>query len=286
MELLSPASFLITLRETMEAALIVGILLAYLEKTGNIKLKRDVWLGTFAAVIASVLAAWLFETFTQGFEGDTEKLFEGTVMLLAVLILTSMILWMFRNAKDIRRDLEEKTQAALTGTKKYALFSLAFVSVFREGIETILFLAGVTTNEPRSAVLFSGAIGIIVSVGLAVAAFRGTIELNLRQFFNLTSVVLALFAAGLFSHGIHEFQELGWFGAETAAWNEPLWNTSGILSDNDDGLGALLRALLGYQDKPSLLELVTYLGYWMVIAMVFLGINREQAVPPRPILSS
>lgn len=267
----------------MEAALIVGILLAYLDKTGNFRLKRDVWIGTIVAVAASGLVALLFENFTNGFEGDTEKLFEGIVMLLAASILTSMILWMFRNAKDIRMGLEEKAQAAISGTKKYAIFSLAFVAVFREGIETVLFLAGVTSNEPSSAILFSGTIGIIVSVILAVLAFKGAIELNLRQFFNVTSIFLILFAAGLFSHGIHEFQELGWFGAESAPWNEALWDTSPLLNDKDDGLGALFRALFGYQDKPSLLETGAYVGYWLGITIVFLEINRKIPLVPATI---
>ncbi|MHA2271268.1 MAG: FTR1 family iron permease [Candidatus Hodarchaeales archaeon] len=283
MEFLSFAAFLITLRETMEAALIVGILLAYLDKTGNFQLKRDVWIGTILAVVASGLAAVLFEVFTNGFEGDTEKLFEGIVMLLAASILTSMILWMFRNAKDIRMGLEEKAQAAISGTKKYAIFSLAFVAVFREGIETVLFLAGVTSNEPTSAVLFSGAIGIIVSIILAVLAFRGAIELNLRQFFNVTSIFLILFAAGLFSHGIHEFQELGWFGAESAPWNEAVWDSSSWLNDKDDGLGALFRALFGYQDKPSLLEIGAYVGYWLGIGAIFLEINKRGPLAPAEI---
>jgi high-affinity iron transporter len=271
------------LRETMEAALIVGILLAYLEKTENLQLKRDVWIGTIAAIVASGIAALLFEILASGFEGDVEKLFEGFVMILAAAILTSMILWMFKNAKDIKIGLEERAQAAISGTKRYAILSLAFVSVFREGIESVLFLAGITSNEPSSAVLFSGMIGVIVSVVLAVLAFKGTVELNLRQFFHITSILLILFAAGLLSHGIHEFQELGWFGPEAALWNEVLWDTSPILNDKDNGLGALLRALFGYQDKPSLLEIGAYVAYWLGITMVFLEVNKKIPLNPTPI---
>lgn len=281
MTIFSVASFVITLRETMEAAMIVGILLAYLSKTNNDKLKKDVWIGTVLALIASVIGAVIFHLVLGGFEGDTEKLFEGIVMTTAAAVLTWMIVWMFRNAHTLKFELEQKTEVVLSNESRYALMGLAFVSVFREGIETILFLASVGANEGVAAEVFGAISGIIVATTLAALFFRGTVELNIKQFFNTTSVILIFFAAGLFSHGIHEFQELGWFGSESNFWNQVRWDTKDILNDKDDGIGSLIRALFGYQDTPSLLELVAYIMYWVMITLMFVKVNKSVLQTPK-----
>jgi len=278
MEILSISAFLITLRETMEAALIVGILLAYLSKTDNTEYRRDIWLGTGMAVVASIIGAAIVQIVFGGFKGNAEKLYEGIVMITAALVLAWMIIWMFRNSVNVKRELEEQIATAIDQKQKYALVSLAFISVFREGIETVLFMSGIESTEPLSAVLFSGTFGILIASALAVLVFRGSIELNMRSFFNITSIILIFFAAGLFAHGIHEFQELQWFGAyETSAapfWNVPLWNTSSWLSDGA-GLGQLFRTLFGYQDKPTLVEILAYVVYWIVMALTYFKINLD-----------
>lgn len=275
MAIFSIASFVITLRETMEAALIVGILLAYLSKTNNDNLKKDVWIGTAFAILASVIGAIIFHLVLGGFEGDTEKLFEGIVMTSAAAVLTWMIVWMFRNAHTLKFELEQKTEVVLSNESRYALVGLAFVSVFREGIETVLFLASVGTSEGVLAETVGAVSGIVVATVLAVLFFRGTVELNIKKFFNVTSIILIFFAAGLFSHGIHEFQELGWFGSETNFWNQSRWDTKSILNDKDDGIGSLMRALFGYQDTPSVLELLAYILYWIIIAAMFVRVSRS-----------
>ncbi|MCG3219482.1 MAG: FTR1 family protein [Candidatus Heimdallarchaeota archaeon] len=271
----SLSSFIITLRETMEAALIVGILIAYLSKLDKDEHKKIVWLGVGLAIFASLLFAYVFEVFLSGFEGHSEMLFEGIVMLLATFLLTTMILWMAYNSHSLKSSLETKTQSAITGSNSFSLFSLAFVSVFREGIETVLFLAGVTTTESISTVFISGLLGILFAIILALAMFRGSLELNLSRFFFITGIILVFFAAGLFSHGLHEFQELGLFGAETNFLNSPLWDTSSFLNDKDEAFGSFFRALFGYQDTPSLLELFAYFSYWLVISLVFWKINSK-----------
>ncbi len=274
MAIFSVASFVITLRETMEAALIVGILLAYLSKTNNDKLKKDVWVGTAFAVLASVVGAIIFNLVLGGFEGDAEKLFEGIVMTVAAVVLTWMIVWMFTNANTLQFELEQKTDVVLSNESRYALVGLAFVSVFREGIETVLFLTSVGSEEGVVAETFGAITGIVIATILAVLFFRGTYDLNIKKFFNITSVILILFAAGLFSHAIHEFQELGYFGEVTNFWNKVRWDTKGILNDKDDGFGSLMRALLGYQDTPSLLEILSYVFYWIMIALMFIRVNK------------
>ncbi|MCH8908930.1 MAG: FTR1 family protein, partial [Candidatus Heimdallarchaeota archaeon] len=199
MVLFSLAAFFITLRETMEAALIIGILLAYLAKTGNDQFKKDIWIGTVLAIIASIVSAIAFEVFRGGFEGDDEKIFEGIVMILAAAVLTWMIVWMISHSRTLKFELEEKTKIAVSENKKYAMVGIAFISVFREGIETVLFLATILEGEGVVAGLSGALTGILVASVLAVLLFQGSINLDLRKFFNITSVVLILFAAGLFA---------------------------------------------------------------------------------------
>ncbi len=277
MALFSFASFLLMLRETLEAALIVSILIAYLNKTNAPKFKKDVWIGIIAAVAASIIGAVLFVNFLGEFEGDTEKLFEGIVMIFAAAMLSWMIIWMMRNAHMIKYELQAKVDAALEDQDRYALMTLAFIAVFREGIESILLLGGVSATEPQSTVLFSGFLGAITATAIALLFFRGVISLDLKKFFNITSVLLILFAAGLFAHGIHEFQELGWFGPEDSFINTPLFVLP--LSDSAEvsQLGALLRALFGYQDKPTPLEIFSYLFYWVAIYFVNMKIKEASA---------
>ncbi len=279
-EYFSIAAFILTLRETMEAALIVSILLAYLTKTQNHEFKKDVYLGTGLAVALSFVFALLIQV-TAGTFGEVrifgipfEPLFEGTVMIAAALVLTTMIIWMFRHARTIKKELETKVQEALIGTNRYALLSIAFIAVMREGIETVLFLTGVSVAESDAAVVGGGIFGIIIAIALAAGLYRGSLELDLRKFFNITSVLLILFAAGLLSYGVYEFQEIGFFGPKDAFWNVPLWDTSWLLKDNDGGFGTLMRALFGYQDRPSMLELLAYFGYWIGAALAFYKINK------------
>ncbi len=273
-EIFSIAAFIITLRETIEAALIIGILLAYLTKTQNDPLKREVWKGTGIAIALSILGAVVFELLLEGFEGTAETVFEGSVMILAAGVLTWMIVWMFHNAKYLKLELETKVKETISGANPHGLMLLSFVAVFREGIETVLFLAGIRTSANRFAVFTGSIAGISIAIIVAIQLMRGTVKLNLRQFFNVTSIILILFAAGLFSQGVHEFQELGVFGAATAAWNQPIMDLSGVLNDKTSALGALLRSLFGYQDKPTLLEIGAYLLYWVGIGLIYLKISR------------
>jgi len=273
--IISISAFIITLRETMEAALIIGILLAYLSKTGNNKLKKDVWIGTSIAVLFSIIGAIVFESLIGGFEGDTEIIFEGVVMILAASVLSWMIIWMYTNSKTIKLELEKKSKQALSENNKYAFVSIAFIAVFREGIETALFVLGISTNETGSEILLGSLFGIITASIFAALLFRGAIELDIKKFFNTTSVILIVFASGLFSSGIHEFQELGLFGSESSFLNEHLWDSSSFLNDKDGGLGSLIRSLFGYQDKPSPLELIAYLFYWIFVLLAFKKINNQ-----------
>lgn len=268
----------------MEAALIISIVLAYLTRTGNLRYRKHVWVGVITAIIASIAAAFAFQSLTEGFSGDTEKIFEGFAFTLTAIFLTLMIIWMRKQGSQMETNLQGKVDHALNGKNSLSIFLLAFINVFREGIETVLFFVGIGVNEEPSTVFLSGSFGIVVTTIFSILLFRGTIKLNLKNFFNYTSVILILFAAGLFAHGMHEFQELETiFGPLGVGINTVFLDLSSVLNDKENILGVMLRALLGYQDKPTYLELIAYLGYWIMILMVFIKIGKpvpqNKAVP-------
>ena len=144
------------------------------------------------------------------------------------------------------------------------LIALAFISVLREGIETVIFLTGVEASEETpTGILWSGLIGILVALIIALIIFLSSKKINLKIFFSVTGIFLILFAAGMISHGFHELQELGWFGNENSFLQTIVWDTSSFLNDKTSELGKFLRTLFGYQDQPTWLELLTYFGYYL-----------------------
>ncbi|MEK7354553.1 MAG: iron uptake transporter permease EfeU, partial [Chloroflexota bacterium] len=201
-------SLLITLREGLEAALIIGIILAYLAKTDNRQGFKPVWLGTSLAVLVSLIAGAIIYRVAGEFSGRAEEIFEGSAMLLAVGVLTWMVFWMRKQAVNIRGELQAQIQSALTSGSSFGLATIAFIAVVREGIETVLFLFAANTVA-ESAVLFTigGLLGLVVAIAIGYGIYKGSSKLNLRTFFNITGLVLIIFAAGLLAHGIHEYNE-------------------------------------------------------------------------------
>jgi high-affinity iron transporter len=264
----SVVSFLITLRETIEAALIVGILLVYVIKIEQKKLQKDIWIGTIAGVIVSIGAAFAFNYLLGGFE-QYEEIIEGFSMILAAMLLTWMIVWMRRTGKELKGELESRIEHSIRNQQRLGIISLAFISVLREGIETVIFLAGIeASGETPMAILWSGLFGIAVAIIIALFIFLSGKRINMKLFFNITSIVLIIFAAGMLTHGIHELQEIGWFGSETHFFQRVVWDTSNVLNDKTSEIGLFLRALVGYQDKPTWLELITYVGYYLILTSI------------------
>lgn len=254
------AALLITLREGMEAALIVGIVLGVLRKLGRADRSRPVWAGVFAAVIASIVAALGLKVLGVAFEGRGEEIFEGVAMLLAAGVLTWMIFWMQRQGRQVQTELETDVRRAMGEQSNWALFSLAFVAVVREGIETVLFLTAVSFSSSGLETIAGGALGLLIAVALGWLVFAAGKRLDMRAFFRVTSALLIFFAAGLAAHGVHELQE----AALLPTVVEHVWDINHLL-DEDGGLGTFLKALLGYNGNPSLLEVLTYVGYFVVV---------------------
>lgn len=207
---------LVVLREGFEASLVVGIVLAFLDRTGRRDGFWPVWIGAGVALaISAGVAALLFGVGAE-LEGRAEAAFEGATMLVAAGLLTWMIFWMRRQARTIRRDLEAQVEHALARGSAVGLALVAFVGVLREGVETALFLFGTVEGSDRLAATASAAAGLAAAVLLGYLFYRGASRLDLRAFFTVTSVLLLLFAGWLLAQGLHELDEAEVFPESTA----------------------------------------------------------------------
>jgi len=263
--------FLIALREGLEAALIVGITLSVLSKAGQERYRKWVWLGVGSAVILSVIVAGALQAFGATLEGRAEEIFEGATMLLAAGVLTWMIFWMYRQSQRYLDFIAQGVQQAASHSQRWGLFGIAFFAVLREGIETALFLTATALTLSRDQAFLGGLAGLAVAGLLGWALFASAIRLNIRRFFQVTSIILILFAAGLFAHGVHEFVEVGWIPAVI----DPVWNINPIL-DEESIVGSFLKALFGYNGNPSLTESLAYFGYFALVLLGIRKVSRDQ----------
>lgn len=250
------ASLLLSLREGLEAALIVGIVLGVLLKLKRVDLKKSVWIGAGAAILASLIVALVLNLLGMEFEGRGEEIFEGITMLLAAGVLTWMIFWMHNTATNLRQEIEVQTKEAVHGKGEKGLFALAFLAVFREGIELTLFLLAVQQTTSPLQTLSGALLGLAGAAVLGWFLFKSTHKLSLRGFFRITNVLLIIFAAGLVGLGVHELNEVGIIPSMI----EHVWDINHILSDQSE-VGLLLKALVGYNGNPSLTEVIAYLVY-------------------------
>ena len=198
------SAFLVSLREGVEAALVVGICLAYLRKINHRHLERPVWYAVGAALLASLAAAALLERF-----GGNEEKFEGYLMLAAALLLVTMILWMRRVARSLRGQIEGRLES-LAGRGRFAalgLFAFVFAMVLREGVETVIMLRAVSLSTDGFLLLFGTLAGLALAVALAAFFFLGTLPIRLDRFFDATSLMLIIISVQLTLTGIHELSE-------------------------------------------------------------------------------
>ena len=258
------SNFLIGLREGLEASLIVGILVAYLVKTGRTEHLRAIWVGVGAAVVASLGFVALLELTANSLSDEAEEAFAGAMSLLTVVFLTWMIFWMRRTAHTIKGDLHGKMDSAVTGGG-VALAVLAAAAVGREGLETALFLwtndqAVSGTGHPA----IGGLLGIAVAVLLGYLIYRRAVNFNLSTFFKITGVLLIIVAAGVLTYAVHEFQELGWLpGEDSIALQMPNWY------DEAAWYGTLLRGLFNFRATLSVLQVVAWFAYLVPVMALF-----------------
>jgi high-affinity iron transporter len=200
---------LVMLREGFEASLVVGIVLAFLDRTGRRDGFWPVWIGAAAALVISLAVGALLFGIGAELEGRAEAAFEGAAMLFAAGLLTWMVFWMRRQARTIRKELESQVEHALAAGSAVGLALVAFVGVLREGVETALFLFGTVEGANALVATTSAAVGLAAAVVLGYLFYRGAARLDLRVFFTVTSVLLLLFAGWLLVQGLHELGEAG-----------------------------------------------------------------------------
>ena len=269
------------LREGVEAALIVAIVLAYLQRTGNGRYASRVWFGVLVASIASaVLGAVLFATVGR-LPSPYEQIFEGLTMLVAAAVVTWMLFWMRRQAMAVKGELHAAVDRVLGRGGAWGLTILVFSAVIREGIETALFLVGqaqaASAGSAQGPVLVL--VGALVGLGLAGVIgwglYHGSHRVNLRRFFRWTGIALVFIAAGLLDRAIHEFIEIGAIRIGTGT----AFNIGAQLPD-DRGVGQFLRALLGYSAAPEVLTATAWLAYVVVVLLLYLRPVRPGRVRP------
>jgi len=255
------AQFILTLREGLEAALIIAIVAAYLKKIGKNDLSKYLWLGSGLAVLASVVLSVIFWTLYGFAESFAGLWFEAFAMFTATAVLTYMIFWMAKNARKIRGELQERVDVAVSSGQLLGISAVAFTSVLREGVETILFLSAAAVISFTETAI-GATLGLLVTVVVAVFLMRGTVKLDWRKFFLYTSVLLLLFASGITMHGALALQELGVLPPII----EHVYNVSAVLPE-DSALGSVLHVFVGYHDAPSLLILLVQVAYLAVFGV-------------------
>ena len=271
------SSFLITLREGLEISLVLAILISYLVKSNRSQEQSAVWLGSGIAALLCVALGLAFHLIAGGLNGHVEQAVEGVLATLAASVLTWMVFWMRKNARTLGGELRAKVDAATTTR---ALVVIAFIAVLREGLETVLFLLSAeTASTSGGEVVLGGIIGLAIAAGLGYLVYAGGNKLNLKTFFNITGILLILFAAGLAGKAIHEFRELiEW----EAGWliSSPWTIASGPFSSG--WVHDFLKALFGWASAPERLRVIAYFGYLIPVLWLYLrkgttGGNNERA---------
>ena len=261
-------ALLLTLREGLEAALIVAVVVAALRRAQATDLLKYAKLGLLGGILASMAAAGAFAALGIAFEGRAEELFEGIVMLVAAGVLTWAVFWMKGQAHA--QHLERAATKHATAQAGWGIFTLVLVAVLREGIELALFLLAAAMSIDTPQVLAGAGLGLAAAVALGWLLYTGGVKISLRAFFRVTSAFLVVVAAGLVAHGIHELQEAGVIPIVV----EHVWNLNPVL-DETSTAGLFLKALFGYNGNPSLLEVLGYAVYLITAgAFVLRGVPK------------
>lgn len=268
----------LTFREGLEAALIVAIMLGYLRKVGRLDLRLSIWAGALSAAVLAVGFTLALQLLGEDFEYPAKGIYEGVTSLVAVVMLTYMSLWMARQARYIKGSLEHSMKERLVQSAGWGLFVLAFMTVIREGVETALFLSASAFQSSGSAIFVGGLAGLVVALGVAWAVYVAGIRLQLRTFFKVAALLLVIFGAAILRYAVHEFEEVGWLPPLI----DHVWNTGQWIA-NSDPLGGVLQALLGYTSQPSLMQLIAYFGYLLVVGYFLLRPAKKPIAAPLPV---
>lgn len=260
------STFIIALREGLEAALIVGILMAYLIKTGRSHLRKPLWLGVIFALILSLGLGALLTFTSHQFGPHGEEIFAGTLAVIAVALVTWMVFWMKRTARSMRTELESKVEH-VSQIGSLAMAITAFVAVAREGLETALFLyTNFSTIKTSASPFFGLVLGLAAAVALGILIYRRSIAFNLGKFFQVTGVALIVVAAGVLANGIGDLQSAGWLpGLHATAWNIDSW------MNPDSFIASVLAGSVGFATTISWLQVGTWSLYIVGVLTAYLS---------------
>ncbi|SDV00549.1 high-affinity iron transporter [Microlunatus sagamiharensis] len=279
------ANFLIGLREGLEAALVVSILIAYLVKTGRQHLLPRVWLGVGIAVVVSLGFGAALTFGPRGLTFTAQEAIGGSLSIVAVALVTWMIFWMARTARSMSTGLRSAVDRAADGSA-WSLAVVAMLAVGREGLETAIFLWAATsaaTGTTGSTVepLLGAVLGLAVAVALGYLIYRGAIKINLSRFFFWTGVFLIFVAAGVLSYGVHDLQEAGILpGLNTLAFD-----VSTVVPPTS-WYGTVLKGVFNFSPATTVLEAVAWTCYLVPVLAVFITKARHRAAPPRPVAAA
>jgi high-affinity iron transporter len=265
--------FLIMLREGIEAALIVGIIAAYLKQIGQQAAMPKVWAGVGLAALLSLGVGVALHLANAEFPQKAQELFEAAVGLAAVAILTGMVFWMKQAARSIKRALHSSIDSALAEGGSAALIGMAFFAVAREGLESVFFLIATFQQDVGVEAPIGAALGVGVACVIGWAITIGGARINLSRFFRWTGIFILFVAAGLLSGSVRSLHEAGlWNGLQTIAFD-----LSPVLPA-DSMLGTLLAGIFGYQEAPTVGEVLAYLIFLLPVLLLF--IMPARAMPP------
>lgn len=269
------ATFVIGLREGLEASLIVGIVAAFLVQQGQSRALRRVLIGVGLAILICLVIGIALTALDRDLPQQAQEGLETVIGLFAVGMVTYMVVWMTRHSRYLKRELENSTAAALARGSAGALVVMAFLAVLREGIETVVFL--IAAFNATTSPVFAGAgalIGVVVAVAIGYGIYRGGVRLNLARFFRITGVVLVLVAAGLLATAAHTAHEAGWVDFA----QQPVANLSWLVRPGTPW-ASLLTGMFGVQPRPVLLEAIVWFVY-VVPVMVVVFWPRHRANSP------
>jgi len=259
------ATFVIFLREGIEASMIVAILLASLDRLGQRRHFRDVFAGVAAALLLMTAGGVTAYLTIRDYAGSrAQTIFETFTYLVAAVMLTYMTFWMRSHAPKLSAELRRRTEVALDSRARWGLGVLAFQAVGREGLETMVFTLAIVFASSSHGVIAGGVAGLVVSLAVAFAIYHLGRRVNMGAFFRVVGVLLMVFAAGILVDAVQNLQELGWVPYLT----HPMWNTAGWLSESS-ALGDIFHSFFGYAEQPTVGQAVVYVLYLVVALGAF-----------------
>ena len=278
-------TFVIGLREGLEAALIVGIVAAFLRQQGRSDSLRWMWLGVASAVVLCGGVAYALHVAEENLPQREQERLETVIALAAVGMITWMVVWMRRHSADLKGDLQERASAALIQGSAIGLVAMAFLAVLREGLETAVFMLAAFQQSDRPALTGTGALlGVAVAVVLGYLIYRGGVKINLSKFFRITGVVLVLVGAGLFSFAVHTAHEGDWWNLMLGRAVDLRW-----LIHPGSVQSALITGMFGIQPEPTWGEALAFLLYAVPMTIYVCRPTRppaRAAATPAPVMST